>query len=70
MARTPAERMAEAARHRQLTDDAQRAREDAEANDRAHHAAGYRSNQRIVQRIGGVRPQFLNDIGGCSDNYR
>jgi len=31
---------------------------------------GYYSNQRITQRNGGVRPLFVNDIGGCSENYR
>ena len=32
--------------------------------------AGYYSNLRIQQRNGGVRPQFIDDIGGCSANYR
>ena len=32
--------------------------------------AGFYSNQRIVQRRGGVAPQFIDDFGGCSANYR
>jgi hypothetical protein len=28
------------------------------------------SNSIITRRNGGVVHQFLNDIGGCSDNYR
>jgi hypothetical protein len=32
--------------------------------------AGYYSNQVITRRNGGVQHQFINDIGGCSDNYR
>jgi hypothetical protein len=34
------------------------------------HPAGYYSNQVITRRNGGVQPQFINDIGGCSANYR
>ncbi len=36
----------------------------------AARPAGYYSNERIIHRNGGVRPQFINDIGGCSENYR
>jgi hypothetical protein len=28
------------------------------------------SNARIVARNGGIRHQFIDDIGGCSANYR
>lgn len=31
---------------------------------------GYFSNQRIIQRNRGVRPQFIDAYGGCSANYR
>lgn len=31
---------------------------------------GFYSNQAITRRNGGVRHQFLDDIGGCSANYR
>lgn len=30
---------------------------------------GYYSNQRIIARRG-VAPQFIEDFGGCSANYR
>ena len=65
MARTPADRMAEAARYRQLTEEATKP-----AQPTQQAPAGYYSNQRITQRNGGVRPLFVRDIGGCSDNYR
>lgn len=32
--------------------------------------AGYYSNSIIIQRNRGVTHQFVNDIGGCADNYR
>ena len=65
MYRSPADRKAEAARLQQLTQEATKPVQ------RPQPApAGYYSNQRIVQRNGGVRPQFVQDIGGCSDNYR
>lgn len=32
--------------------------------------AGYYSNQVITRRNGGVQHQFINDVGGCSANYR
>ena len=28
------------------------------------------SNQRIIARNAGVRPQFVNDVGGCDANYK
>lgn len=31
---------------------------------------GARSNAIITARNGGVRHQFLDDVGGCSANYR
>ena len=31
---------------------------------------GFYSNAAITRRNGGVRHQFLDDIGGCSANYR
>lgn len=31
---------------------------------------GYYSNSMITTRNSGVRHQFTNNIGGCSDNYR
>lgn len=31
---------------------------------------GHISNQNITRRNGGIRPLFVNDIGGCSANYR
>ena len=65
MARTPAERMAEAARMRQLTEEATKP-----VQQRSPTPAGYYSNQRITQRNGGVRHQFADSIGGCSANYR
>lgn len=63
------DRMAEAARYKQLTEDAAAL---ARVRDltRTQGQAGQLSNERIVQRNRGVRPQFLNDIGGCSENYR
>ena len=32
--------------------------------------AGFRSNQIITRRNGGVQHQFADSIGGCSSNYR
>lgn len=37
---------------------------------RDYRSPGFYSNQEIIRRNGGVRPQFLDDIGGCSANYR
>ena len=57
----------------QLADTERRKREEAAREwDRRHSGfePGYQSNRRITQRNGGVRPQFINDIGGCSENYR
>jgi hypothetical protein len=34
------------------------------------HGAESYSNQVIIKRNGGVTPQFINDIGGCSANYK
>jgi len=65
MYRSPADRKAEAARLRQLTEEATKPVQQPQ-----QQPAGHYSNQRIVQRNGGVRPQFINDIGGCSSNYR
>lgn len=31
---------------------------------------GFYSNQAITRRNGGVVHQFIDDIGGCSANYR
>jgi hypothetical protein len=31
---------------------------------------GWHSNAAITRRNGGVRHQFIDDIGGCSANYR
>jgi hypothetical protein len=37
---------------------------------RIYRPPGFYSNTIIRQRNRGVRHQFENDIGGCSDNYR
>jgi hypothetical protein len=65
MYRSPADRKAEAARLQQLTEEATKP-----LQQRTQQPAGYNSNARITARNGGVRHQFLGDIGGCSDNYR
>ncbi len=65
MARTPADRMAEAARYKQLTEEATKP-----VQRREPMPPGYYADLRITQRNGGVRPLFVRDIGGCSDNYR
>ena len=66
MNRSAEDRKAEAARYQQMTEEAQ-----AKPQQRpAPSPAGFYSNQRIQQRNGGVRHQFIDDIGGCSANYR
>jgi hypothetical protein len=42
----------------------------ASSGPRNYGGAGSISNARITARNGGVRHQFINDIGGCSANYR
>lgn len=65
MSRSADDRKAEAARYRQMTEEAQAA-----GVQRPPQPAGFYSNQRIQQRNGGVRHQFQSDIGGCDANYR
>jgi hypothetical protein len=65
MYRSPADRKAEAARYKQLTEEATKP-----LQQRTATPAGQLSNARITQRNGGVRHQFLGDIGGCGSNYR
>ncbi len=66
MYRSPADRKAEAARLQQLTEDAQQYTQ----RPQQRTGQGHYSNDRIVKRNGGVPPQFLNSVGGCSANYR
>lgn len=40
------------------------------AKNRIPTPPGYHSNQVIINRNRGVTPMFINDHGGCSDNYR
>ncbi len=63
MHRSPADRKAEAARMQQRTEYAQE-------RTQQRTGQGQYSNDRIAKRNGGIPPQFVNDIGGCSDNYR
>jgi hypothetical protein len=37
---------------------------------RVHKPKGYYSNKIIIKRNGGIRPRFVDSIGGCSSNYR
>jgi hypothetical protein len=37
---------------------------------RVNRLPGILSNSIITRRNGGVRHQFIDDIGGCSANYR
>jgi len=39
-------------------------------DERRPMASGWRSNEIITRRNGGVRHQFADSIGGCSSNYR
>lgn len=65
MYRSSSDRQAEAARYRQMTEESQTQAEQARSR-----SPGDVSNQRIQARNRGVRPQFIDDIGGCSANYR
>lgn len=61
--RTAADRKAEAERYKQMTEE--------RTHPRPQPApAGFYSNSVIQKRNGGVRHQFIDDIGGCSANYR
>lgn len=65
MYRSSADRQAEAARYRQMAEEELALVEQARSR-----SPGNVSNQRIQRRNAGVRHQFINDIGGCSANYR
>lgn len=64
MARSANDRKAEAARYHQMTEEA------IEMGERKPVFPTNRSNEIIQRRNSGIRPQYINSIGGDSSNYR